>query len=73
MTAVPDAPTTPMHPDRWQRFLGRVLPWFDQRRWFRERRQTQRVLEVAGEAMTRSGKASIRIAYEQYADGLKRR
>lgn len=73
MTADPAAPITPMaRPDRWQRFLGRLLPWFDARHWATERKRSDRAIKVAESALGRSGRDAIPSAYEQYAERLRR-
>lgn len=55
--------------DPWRSFLARVLPWFDQDDYDRERRMTQRVLAQADRVL--SGRDRIREAYKAYADGMR--
>lgn len=67
MNVVADAP---MSPDgRVRRFLSRVLPWFDQAAWDRERRATRKALEAADRVRFED----IRTGYGQYSERLGRR
>lgn len=68
MNGAADAPMR--RPDWFARFLARVLPWFDQAAYDRERARTRRVLHQADRVL--DGSERIRLAYQHYADGMKR-
>lgn len=51
--------------DLWRELLSRVLPWFDQDAWNRERAATRRVIARADEEM--------RNAYRSYGTRMARR
>lgn len=57
-------------PDRWAAFLARILPWFDQARWNRERAATRRVIDRANEEMRTPSSEQMRNAYRQYGGRL---
>lgn len=55
--------------DPWRRLLARILPWFDQEEFDAERKATK---DTLAQSRALRGPDRIRLAYQQYADGLKR-